>query len=641
MFVSIIIPTFNNEDYISFAIESVLAQTYPKDKFELIIVDDASTDGTGRICDAYAEKHKNIKVIHRVENSGFCSTPRNDGLDAAKGDYIYYLDGDDWLGPEAIERLVHHAVNHDSEMVFGRSLDIDYSQRAFSAYNFRIENPSLIKGDPIKDYDFYRTIVTRRLTSRSLLLREGIRSPECWFDDDIWSFNVILTAKNPIVVNDYDYYFWRRDHDIRTLTKGLSPIKRPENLLEAINRLFDLVDRYVGDITVASGPLIKLFSKNVIGAVEIIKQYSEAFPDSYPDGGISYMQKVWDRAKAYLNDDVRRTISIQKCLMYDWYEIGEFFPQHMIFNFLTGEEKDNLTNNRTNKRNLLHIKDSLPQNLSHISICSAERLMNLQLSKAQVKLLNLSREEDGTCDIIKMDGELFFPFYLFDGVEMNIVLDDLDGNTIIINDVVRISEVIWGEKYQKKYQWSAEMPLNNQRLKHVVFAELSYQGRTSKVKVHAERESSVERAAKRENNNGSLFCNINDAYTEIRLITANKDNNEYQLHLNELFVPWDNNNRPVIRCRKGICELDGGLRVVKEFETRNDNGLILTEITQIPPQFAPTRQINVVCQASGTSEYTLRINPSGIVQMMRYRDHKGYKSVTAGTWLTFHVVWTI
>ena len=90
--VSVIIPVYNIESYIEECIESVLAQTWQD--YELILVDDGSTDGSGTILDRYGERDKRITVIHK-ENGGL-SSARNAGLDAAIGKYIYFLDGDDW-----------------------------------------------------------------------------------------------------------------------------------------------------------------------------------------------------------------------------------------------------------------------------------------------------------------------------------------------------------------------------------------------------------------------------------------------------------------------------------------------------------------------------------------------------------------
>ena len=94
-FLSIIIPVYNVEKYLHQCVDSVLAQNL--DSFEIILVDDGSPDNAGKICDEYAEKDARVKVIHK-ENGGL-SKARNTGIDAAEGEYIIFLDSDDWWNP--------------------------------------------------------------------------------------------------------------------------------------------------------------------------------------------------------------------------------------------------------------------------------------------------------------------------------------------------------------------------------------------------------------------------------------------------------------------------------------------------------------------------------------------------------------
>lgn len=103
--VSIIIPVYNAEKTVDRCINSILNQTY-KD-FELLLLNDGSTDASGMICDSYAKKDTRIRVIHK-ENSGVSDT-RNQGIAMAKGEYIQFLDSDDWVTPEATGVFVRAA----------------------------------------------------------------------------------------------------------------------------------------------------------------------------------------------------------------------------------------------------------------------------------------------------------------------------------------------------------------------------------------------------------------------------------------------------------------------------------------------------------------------------------------------------
>lgn len=99
-FFSVIVPIYNNEYDLEKCINSILAQTYAN--FELILVDDGSTDRSPQICDQFACMDKRIRVIHKKKNAGVVAA-RNDGLFQASGKYIYYVDGDDWIAEELLE----------------------------------------------------------------------------------------------------------------------------------------------------------------------------------------------------------------------------------------------------------------------------------------------------------------------------------------------------------------------------------------------------------------------------------------------------------------------------------------------------------------------------------------------------------
>ena len=102
MRLSIIVPVYNVESYLSECIESVLNQIYPN--YEMILIDDGSTDGSGVLCDELAAKDARIRVIHQ-ENGGL-SAARNTGIRNSTGDYILFLDSDDFLDPDATEELL-------------------------------------------------------------------------------------------------------------------------------------------------------------------------------------------------------------------------------------------------------------------------------------------------------------------------------------------------------------------------------------------------------------------------------------------------------------------------------------------------------------------------------------------------------
>lgn len=118
--VSVIVPVYNVEKYLGRCVDSILSQTYRN--LEIILVDDGAKDNSGSICDSYAQKDSRVRVIHK-ENGGL-SSARNAGIDIASGDYLEFVDSDDWLEPEAVESLLQQALIHRVDLVLGGRWDV-------------------------------------------------------------------------------------------------------------------------------------------------------------------------------------------------------------------------------------------------------------------------------------------------------------------------------------------------------------------------------------------------------------------------------------------------------------------------------------------------------------------------------------
>ena len=110
--ISIIVPVYKTEQYLDRCVESIVNQTY--NNLEIILVDDGSADNCPAMCDKWAEKDNRIKVIHK-ENGGV-SSARNAGIDAASGEYIGFVDGDDWIDTDMYDFLMSH-FDDDTDIV--------------------------------------------------------------------------------------------------------------------------------------------------------------------------------------------------------------------------------------------------------------------------------------------------------------------------------------------------------------------------------------------------------------------------------------------------------------------------------------------------------------------------------------------
>ena len=131
--VSIIVPVYNVEKYLDKCLKNLVNQTYSN--IEIIIIDDCSTDNSYNIIKKY-EKYKNIKIIHNKENLGI-SAARNIGLKQAQGDYILFVDSDDWVEKDAVDKLYNLINKFQTNIAIGESIDI------FGIYK-RGKNPKII-----------------------------------------------------------------------------------------------------------------------------------------------------------------------------------------------------------------------------------------------------------------------------------------------------------------------------------------------------------------------------------------------------------------------------------------------------------------------------------------------------------------
>lgn len=110
--ISVIVPIYKVEQYLDECVRSIVEQTYPH--LEIILVDDGSPDNCGAICDAWAERDSRIRVIHKP--NGGLSDARNAGLEIASGDYIAFVDSDDWIEPEMYEHMLEALVKEDADI---------------------------------------------------------------------------------------------------------------------------------------------------------------------------------------------------------------------------------------------------------------------------------------------------------------------------------------------------------------------------------------------------------------------------------------------------------------------------------------------------------------------------------------------
>lgn len=205
MLISVIIPVYKVEKYLNQSIESILNQTIQN--IEIILVDDGSPDNCGKICDIYAEKYNNIKVVHR-ENGGL-SAARNTGFENSTGDYICFIDSDDFVSQDFCENLYNLLKDRD----------YDYAVCGVCKYNDG-EKPAPEELNGISEYTNFQFLeqqlnhntvfcVWNKMYRRSSI--EKLRFKEGKLHEDlIWSADIASNCINGVIETKKQCYFYRQ-----------------------------------------------------------------------------------------------------------------------------------------------------------------------------------------------------------------------------------------------------------------------------------------------------------------------------------------------------------------------------------------------------------------------------------------------
>lgn len=216
--ISVIVPIYMIDRYVGICIESIINQTYKN--LEIILVDDGSEDRCPELCDLYARKDKRIRVIHK-KNDGLVSA-RKAGLEAATGEYVGYVDGDDWIEPDFYEYLYNAGCTAKSDLVCaGYSRDLfDKSECFCDAYPPGIyEGKSLeqLQSSMISYGEFYRpgitTYVWNKLFKREVLYETqmSVDSRITIGEDGAVTYPALLKCKRVCIMENCSYHYRQRE----------------------------------------------------------------------------------------------------------------------------------------------------------------------------------------------------------------------------------------------------------------------------------------------------------------------------------------------------------------------------------------------------------------------------------------------
>lgn len=241
--ISVIVPVFKAEKYLSRCVDSILAQTLPD--FELILVDDGSPDICGTICDEYAEKDVRVRVIHKP--NGGVSSARNAGLDAAKGDYIAFVDSDDWIHPQMLAILYYSIIQTDTGFAACKVKRVFDEDNSWNTEKVRgICVPEVYTStDVLKDYfskysEKMTTFVYNKLYRRGCF--DNIRF-DCQmgiYEDEMVALELIEAAEKVAFVNCNLYYYFQSEN---SLVRSKYSLKRLQTFC-SLQHLIDFMEQH-------------------------------------------------------------------------------------------------------------------------------------------------------------------------------------------------------------------------------------------------------------------------------------------------------------------------------------------------------------------------------------------------------------
>ncbi|MBQ9954583.1 MAG: glycosyltransferase [Eggerthellaceae bacterium] len=302
---SIIIPVYNGGSFFRDTIGSLLGQTLERSRFEIILVDDGSTDGSAEYCDKLAASHPDFVRVFHQPNSGSPAGPRNKGARLARGEYVFFVDADDLVPAESFEHMLLHA--HDKQFdigvfkVDGSSWGLTYDglfdqpQDNCTVFNSRIMNS-------LGPYKLFR---------RSLILDNNLTFPEGILYEDLpFVLECYLNARSISIITDKVYYTYSARTDGGSISQGVGA-KRLDEQIEGIAHYFRVASRYA---TPQECPHI---------FVRGYRYLDYALPHLFDQKRTDLLEKAARDARSYYCDQVRSLMPFSQMTRIDTLIAGK------------------------------------------------------------------------------------------------------------------------------------------------------------------------------------------------------------------------------------------------------------------------------------------------------------------------------
>lgn len=296
--ISIVVPIYKVEKYIKKCIDSIIKQTYKN--IEIILVDDGSPDGCGKICDEYAQKDKRVKVIHK-ENGGL-SDARNVGIDISTGKYICFVDSDDYIENNYIEVLYKYIVENKvsiSQCGINKVTENEQIIENIGYQNDKVENSKQILRD-LYNTHWENIVVWNKMYLRKLF--EDIRFPKGKIHEDEFTTYKVLYKVSEVAIINENLYNYRQNNE--SITRKIFNLKRLD-ALEAFkerleffkkneeNELYELtLKSYLANIRIIYNNVKKYMRHSKKIRKKLKEDYKEYCRFFFINKNVSYKERI-------------------------------------------------------------------------------------------------------------------------------------------------------------------------------------------------------------------------------------------------------------------------------------------------------------------------------------------------------------
>lgn len=296
--ISVIVPVYKVEPYLDRCVQSIVDQTYTN--LEIILVDDGSPDNCGAMCDSWAEKDSRIKVIHK-ENGGL-SDARNAGMAAASGEYMAFVDSDDWVDKQFIS-VMYQAIVVTGADIAACDILMTENQDSVATGSTEFSLAVCTPEEAIEDITYgrrFRAVVWNKLYKRNVLAGEYF-SVGRYHEDEFFTYRILDKATVLVFADQILYYYYQRSGSIM----GSVSVRHLDAFDAYLERLAYLKKKY---------PRIYVRDKMQF-CVSCVMHYRDALTLTIPE----------------TSEVKKRLVAYRKCVTFEFAELREYTVKQLVY----------------------------------------------------------------------------------------------------------------------------------------------------------------------------------------------------------------------------------------------------------------------------------------------------------------------